>query len=157
MEAKDVWLKLAAGNLFIGDFDLDGTNGLLHFGRPFTSFPTALRLYYKYTPAIISIVGSSIEETLPSSLKYMVGQSDLVHIYIALSDKAEPYEIRNNPDKRQLFDPNDAYIIAYGEYTSSEPVTSYKELEIPLEYRATNRTPKNIIIVASSSKYGDYY
>ena len=157
LESKDAWLKLAAGNLFIGDFDLDGTNGLLHFGRPFTSFPTALRLYYKYTPAIISIVGSSIEETLPSSLKNMVGQSDLFHIYIALSDKSEPYEIRNNPDKRQLFDPNDANIIAYGEYTSSEPVTSYKKLEIPLEYRATNRTPKYIIIVASSSKYGDYY
>ena len=152
-------LKLAAGNLFIGDFDLDETkmNGLLHFGRPFTSFPTALRLYYKYTPSIISIVGSSIEETLPSNLKNMVGQSDLFQIYIALSDKSEPYEIRNNPSKRQLFDPNDANIIAYGEYTSSESVTSYKELEIPLEYRATNRTPKYIIIVASSSKYGDYY
>lgn len=157
LETKDAIIKLGAGNIFTGDFALDGLNGLLHFGRPFTSFPTALRLYYKYTPAIISIVGSSIEETLPSSLKNMVGQSDLFHIYIALSDKSEPYEIRNNPDKRQLFDPNDANIIAYGEYTSSEPVTSYKELEIPLEYRATNRTPKYIIIVASSSKYGDYY
>ena len=157
MESKDAWLKLAAGNLFIGDFELDGTNGLLHFGRPFTSFPTALRLYYKYTPSIISIVGSSIEATLPSNLKNMVGQSDLFQIYIALSDKSEPYEIRNDPNKRQLFDPNDANIVAYGEYTSSEPVTSYKELEIPLEYRYTNRTPKYIIIVASSSKYGDYY
>ena len=157
LETKNAIIKLGAGNIFTGDFALDGLNGLLHFGRPFTSFPTALRLYYKYTPAIISIVGSSIEETLPSSLKNMVGQSDLFHIYIALSDKSEPYEIRNNPDKRQLFDPNDANIIAYGEYTSSEPVTSYKELEIPLEYRATNRTPKYIIIVASSSKYGDYY
>ena len=157
LETKNAIIKLGAGNIFTGDFALDGLNGLLHFGRPFTSFPTALRLYYKYTPAIISIVGTSIEETLPSSLKNMVGQSDLFHIYIALSDKSEPYEIRNNPDKRQLFDPNDANIIAYGEYTSSEPVTSYKELEIPLEYRATNRTPKYIIIVASSSKYGDYY
>lgn len=157
LESKDAWLKLAAGNLFIGDFELDGTNGFLHFGRPFTSFPTALRLYYKYTPSIISIVGSSIEATLPSNLKNMVGQSDLFQIYIALSDKSEPYEIRNDPNKRQLFDPNDANIVAYGEYTSSEPVTSYKELEIPLEYRYTNRTPKYIIIVASSSKYGDYY
>lgn len=157
LESKDAMLKLAAGNLFIGDFDLDGTNGLLHFGRPFTSFPTALRLYYKYTPSIISIVGSSTEGTLPSSLKNMVGQSDLFQIYIALSDKSEPYEIRNNPKNRHLFDPNDANIIAYGEYTSSESVTSYKELKIPLEYRATNRTPKYIIIVASSSKYGDYY
>lgn len=145
---------LAAGNLFTGDFELDETkmNGLLHFGRPFTSFPTALRLHYKYTSATIDMIGDNVGDL--ASLK---GQPDMFQIYIALSDKSEPYEIRNNPKKRQLFDPNDANIIAYGEYTSSESVTSYKELEILLEYRATNRTPKYIIIVASSSKYGDYY
>lgn len=145
---------IAAGNLFIGDFDLDETkmNGLLHFGRPFTSFPTALRLHYKYTSTTIDMIGDNVGDL--ASLK---GQPDMFQIYIALSDKSEPYEIRNNPKKRQLFDPNDANIIAYGEYTSSESVTSYKELKIPLEYRATNRTPKYIIIVASSSKYGDYY
>ena len=145
-------LKLAAGNLFTGDFELDDMNGLLHFGRPFTSFPTSLRLYYKYTPATIDMIGDNVGD-----LATLKGQTDMFQIYIALSDKSEPYEIRNNPKNRQLFDPNDANIIAYGEYTSSESVTSYKELEIPLEYRATNRTPKYIIIVASSSKYGDYY
>ena len=145
-------LKLAAGNLFTGDFELDGMNGLLHFGRPFTSFPTSLRLYYKYTPATIDMIGDNVGD-----LATLKGQTDMFQIYIALSDKSEPYEIRNNPKNRQLFDPTDANIIAYGEYTSSESVTSYKELEIPLEYRATNRTPKYIIIVASSSKYGDYY
>ena len=147
-------VKLAAGNLFLGDFELDETkmNGLLHFGRSFSSFPTALRLYYKYTPATIDMIGENVGDL--ASLK---GQPDMFQVYIALSDKSEPYEIRNNPKNRQLFDPNDANIIAYGEYTSSESVTSYKELKIPLEYRATNRTPKYIIIVASSSKYGDYY
>jgi len=81
----------------------------------------------------------------------------MFQIYIALSDRSEPYEIRNDPKNRQLFDPEDDGIIAYGEYTSSETVSTYKQLEIPLEYRATNRTPKYIIVVASSSKYGDYY
>lgn len=152
LETKNAIIKLGAGNIFTGDFALDGLNGLLHFGRSFTSFPTALRLYYKYTPATIDMIGDNVGDL--ASLK---GQTDMFQIYIALSDKSEPYEIRNNPDNRQLFDPNDANIIAYGEYTSSESVTSYKELEIPLEYRATNRTPKYIIIVASSSKYGDYY
>ncbi|WP_278365697.1 PCMD domain-containing protein [Phocaeicola barnesiae] len=155
LESMDaLGLKLAAGNLFTGDFELDETkmNGLLHFGRPFTSFPTALRLHYKYTSSTIDMIGDNVGDL--ASLK---GQPDMFQIYIALSDKSEPYEIRNNPKNRQLFDPNDANIIAYGEYTSSESVTSYKELEIPLEYRATNRTPKYIIIVASSSKYGDYY
>ena len=152
LETKNAIIKLGAGNIFTGDFALDGLNGLLHFGRSFSSFPTALRLYYKYTPATIDMIGDNVGDL--ASLK---GQTDMFQIYIALSDKSEPYEVRNNPDNRQLFDPNDANIIAYGEYTSSESVTSYKELEIPLEYRATNRTPKYIIIVASSSKYGDYY
>lgn len=90
-------------------------------------------------------------------LASMKGEPDICHIYIALSDKSEPYEIRNNPSNRQLFNKDDANIIAYGEFSSNESTSSYKQIEIPLEYRYTNRTPKYIIIVASSSKYGDYY
>ncbi|MBM6888747.1 PCMD domain-containing protein [Bacteroides caecigallinarum] len=152
LETKNAIIKLGAGNIFTGDFALDGLNGLLHFGRPFSSFPTALRLYYKYTPATINMIGDDVGD-----LANLKGETDICQIYIALSDKSEPYEIRNNPKNRQLFDPNDENIIAYGEFSSSETVTSYKKLEIPLEYRATGRTPKYIIIVASSSKYGDYY
>lgn len=150
LETKDAIIKLGAGNIFTGDFELEGLNGLLHFGRSFSSFPTSLRLYYKYTPATIDMIGDNVGDL--ASLK---GQMDMCQIYIALSDKI--YEIHNDPKNRQLFDPNDSGIIAYGEFTSSQSVTSYKQLEIPLEYRYTDRTPKYIIIVASSSKYGDYY
>lgn len=152
LETKNAVIKLGAGNLFTGDFQLDGLNGLLHFGRPFTSFPTALRLYYKYTSTTINMIGDNVGD-----LASMKGEPDICHIYIALSDKSEPYEIRNNPSKRQLFDKDDANIIAYGEFSSNQSTSSYKQIEIPLEYRYTNRTPKYIIIVASSSKYGDYY
>ena len=153
LETKNAYIKLGAGNIFTGTFKIDeetNLDGLLTFGREFCSFPSALRLYYKYTPAIIDKIGDNVGDL--ASLK---GQTDMCQIYIALSDKT--YEIRNNPSKRQLFDPNDSGIIAYGEFTSSQSVTSYKQLEIPLEYRYTDRTPKYIIIVASSSKYGDYY
>ena len=150
LETIDAIIMLGAGNIFTGDFELEGLNGLLHFGRPFSSFPTSLRLYYKYTPATIDMIGDNVGDL--ASLK---GQTDMCQIYIALSDKI--YEIHNDPKSRQLFDPNDSGIIAYGEFTSSQSVTSYKQLEIPLEYRYTDRTPKYIIIVASSSKYGDYY
>ena len=152
LETKNAIIKLGAGNIFTGDFALDGLNGLLHFGRPFSAFPTSLRLNYKYTSATIDMIGDNVGDL--ASLK---GQPDMFQVYIALSDKSEPYEIRNDPINRQLFDPEDDGIIAYGEYTSSETVSTYKQLEIPLEYRATNRTPKYIIVVASSSKYGDYY
>ena len=150
LETKDAIIKLGAGNIFTGDFELEGLNGLLHFGRSFNSFPTSLRLYYKYTPATIDMIGDNVGD-----LASLEGQTDMFQIYIALSDKI--YEIHNDPKNRQLFDPNDSGIIAYGEFTSSQSVTSYKQLEIPLEYRYTDRTPKYIIIVASSSKYGDYY
>ena len=152
LETKNAIIKLGAGNLFTGDFQLDGLNGLLHFGREFSSFPTALRLYYKYTSTTINMIGDNVGD-----LASMKGEPDICHIYIALSDKSEPYEIRNNPSNRQLFDKDDANIIAYGEFSSNESTSSYKQIEIPLEYRYTNRTPKYIIIVASSSKYGDYY
>ena len=152
LETKNAVIKLGAGNLFTGDFQLDGLNGLLHFGRPFSSFPTALRLYYKYTSTTINMIGDNAGDL--ASLK---GEPDMCQIYIALSDKSEPYEIRNNPSNRHLFDPDDSNIIAYGEFTSNQSTSSYKQIEIPLEYRYTNRTPKYIIIVASSSKYGDYY
>ena len=152
LETKNAIIKLGAGNIFTGDFALDGLNGLLHFGRSFSSFPTALRLYYKYTPATIDMIGDNVGD-----LANLKGQTDMFQIYIALSDKSEPYEVRNNPDNRQLFDPNDANIIAYGEFLSHKSTSSYQQIEIPLTYRAYNRTPKYIIIVCAASKWGDYY
>ena len=150
-------VKMAAGNLFAGDFQQDPESmldGLLHFGQPFSSFPTALRLYYKYTTAPMQTVGSITQ--LPSNIAALVGRPDSCHIYIALSDKSEPYEIRTRASSRQLFDKNDANIIAYGEFVSATTTTTYQQITIPLIYRA-NRTPNYLVIVCSSSKYGDYY
>ncbi|MDD2951881.1 MAG: PCMD domain-containing protein [Parabacteroides sp.] len=152
LESKDAVIKLGAGNIFTGDFALDGTNGVLQFGRPFASFPTSLKFQYKYTSTTINRIGQEV-----GSLESLRGRPDSCQIYIALSDKSEPYEIRTKPSVRQVFDKNDKNIIAYGEYTSGQSTTSYRQIEIPLEYRATNRTPKYIIIVAAASKYGDYF
>ena len=152
LESKDAHLKLGAGNIFTGDFKLDGMNGILHFGQPFTAFPTALRLYYKYTSKDIDRIGDEV-----GTLENLQGRPDSCHIYIALSDKSEPYEIRTRPSERKMFNKNDANIIAYGEFISAQTISSYQQITIPLEYRATNRTPKYIVIVCTASKYGDYF
>ena len=151
LESKNALIKLGAGNIFTGDFSLDGTNGILHFGQPFTTFPTALRLYYKYTSTTINRIGDEV-----GSLENLRGRPDSCHIYVALSDKSEPYEIRTRPSVRKVFDKNDANIIAYGEFISGSSTSSYQQITIPLEYRA-NRTPRYIVIVCSASKYGDYF
>lgn len=156
LDSKDAIIKIGAGNLFTGDFQMDPDtyiDGLLHFGRPFSSFPTSLKVWYKYTSSEMTRKSTT---QLPANLEPLVGQMDSCHIYIALSDKSEPYEIRTNVNNRQLFDKNDANIIAYGEYISGESTNAYEQIEIPLTYRAY-RVPKYIIIVCSASKYGDYY
>lgn len=154
LQTKWALIKLAAGNLFTGDFQLDGLNGLLHFGRSFSAFPSALKFHYQYSMKPIDRLG----DNLPDFLANSKGQPDTCQVFIALTDNAEPTEIRNNPNNRQLFNRADPGIIAFAEFNSGQSTTGgYQEVTLPLVYRATHRTPKWIIVVASSSKYGDYY
>ncbi|TWV60488.1 hypothetical protein FSA05_14575 [Parabacteroides distasonis] len=151
LESKYLLIKLAAGNIFTGVYkETDGTNGILTFGREFTSFPSKLRFHYKYTSTMISKVGDN-------DFQYLKGRPDSCCVYIALTDWSAPKEIRTNPSTRVLFDKSDKNIIAYGEFVSSESTSAYQQLEIPLEYRYENRTPKYIVVVATASKYGDYF
>ena len=151
LESKYIVIKFAAGNIFTGSYKKTvGTNGVLDFGRPFTSFPTRLRFQYKYTCQTIDKVGDD-------SMNYLKGRPDSCQVYIALTDWDQPLEVRTRPSERQLFDPSDSHVIAYGELIKGETVSNWTQAEITLNYRYTNRTPKYILIVASSSKYGDYF
>lgn len=142
--------KLAAGNMFAGEYvATDGTNGILNFGRSFTSYPTALRVHYKYAPVPIDY--TSTEYT---ALK---GKMDTCHIYIALGDWSAPVEIRTKPSERKLFDPADPNIIAYATFSTAQTTTSYQELDLKLNYRATDRKPTYLVIIATASKYGDFF
>lgn len=142
--------KLAAGNLFVGKYvATDGTNGILNFGQSFSAYPTHLKGYYKYQPGVID--NSSIE------YNYLKGRTDTCSIYIAIGDWDSPIEIRTKPSNRKLFDKNDKHVIAYAEFTSGTPVAVYKEFDLKLEYRATNRKPTYIVLVCSASKYGDFF
>lgn len=127
-----------------------GTNGVLSFGRSFSSFPSKLRINYKYTSATIDKVGED-------ALSYLKGRPDSCHIYIALTDWDEPLEIRTRPSERQLFDKADSHIIAYAELIQGSSTSAYQQKDLVLDYRYTNRTPKYIVVVASASKYGDYF
>ena len=151
LETKWVVMKLASGNIFTGSYvRTDGTNGVLSFGREFKSFPSKLRINYKYTSATIDKIGED-------ALEYLKGRPDSCHIYIALADWNQPLEIRTRPSERQLFDKNDSHVIAYAEYINGNSDSQYQQKDLVLNYRYTNRTPKYILIVASASKYGDYF
>lgn len=171
LQSKYIVIKFAAGNIFTGEYlKTDGSNGILGFGRPFTAYPTKLRFDYKYHSETInrtggdwkSAYGKYITQELYESLK---GQPDSCCIYVALGDWPEqdydgkkfPIIIRTRPSELSLLNLNDEHIIAYGELTKGEDVSQWTTHEIDIEYRVFNRQPKFIIIVASSSKYGDYF
>ncbi len=142
--------KLAAGNMYVGNYiRTDGTNGILNFGKPFSERPTRLNGYFKYTSVPINKSNNEMAN--------LIGQPDTCQIYIALGDWSDPIEIRTKPSDRKLFDKNDPHIIAYAEMFSGKSISEYTPFTLELEYRDTNRIPTYIVVVASASKYGDYF
>lgn len=142
--------KLAAASIFTGRFaKVDGSNGILDFGRPWNVRPTRLRGYYQYTSAPISHTSEEY--------KYLLNQPDSCNIYIMLTDWTAPFEIRTNPKNRNLLDFNADYVIALGSISTSTSTTSYQEFDLPLVYRSTSRRPSYILVCAAASKLGDYF
>ncbi len=159
LQSKWIVLKFAAGNIFTGEYlRTVGTNGELSFGRPFNSFPTKLRFQYKYNCSKINRVGIKDEaDEYYTQMNKMKGQPDTANVYIALADWDEPLIIKTRPSERQLFDRNDPHIIAFAELLQGKTVENWTQVDLTLKYRYKNRTPKYILIVASSSKYGDFF
>lgn len=142
--------KLAAGSIFTGKFaKVDGTNGILDFGRPWTCRPTKFRGYYQYTSAPINYASEEFKE--------LINQPDTCHIYVLLADWTAPFQIRTNPKNQHLLDFDADYVIAYGGISTSASTTSYQQFEVELQYRSTSRKPTYVVVCAAASKYGDYF
>ena len=148
--------KFAAASLYSGKFNsLVGTNGAkIDFGQKFASRPTGLHGWFRYTSGKIDYRGDNIPAGLGEK-----GTDDLCSIYMALA-KA-PHQL-NNTDTSTFFDfENDDNIIAYGELPDAEAVSTnneWKEFNVELKYKdITPQTAYYLIIVCSSSKYGDYF
>lgn len=155
--------KFAAGNIFVGKYiKTEGTDGVLGFGRPFTSRPKALRGYVRYQPGTVEYTSSDY----PSVQK---GDTDKGIIYIAILDSEAretynneewPFVVQTKKANRHLFDQaTNTHVIAYGEkvFESATAGDGLIPFEIPLEYRHYDRKAANILIVCSASKAGDYF
>lgn len=148
--------KFAAASLYTGKFNrLQGTNGaIIDFGQPFTARPTQLHGYFQYTSAKINYVG----DNPPASANIVKNQTDdMCSVYIALTTEVKTVDNTNlNTFVNWETDPS---VVAYGELPLSECVTTngWKEFTINLKYHSLTTKPTHIIIVCSSSKYGDYF
>lgn len=152
--------KFAAGNLFVGKYlATQGTDGVLGWGRPFTSRPKALRGYVHYTPAAITDVASN------APAEYVEGEMDRGIVYIAIVDNTKTaYNSESWPcvvetKTTKLFDKNGANVIAYGEkvFEGATAGSDMVPFEITLDYRTEDVKACNIILTISASKGGDYF
>lgn len=163
LKSAYVVIKFAAGNIFAGKYlATSGTNGVLGWGRPFTAKPKSVKIWVRYEPEIVNRApGEHLKK----------GDSDQGAIYMALVDDSKqsynneqwPCVIKTASSAKdsQLFDKDGANVIAYGEKFFLEAVgdggtNGMVQIEIPLDYKS-NKTPSNIIFVASASRYGDYF
>ncbi len=171
LKSTKVTAKFAAGNIFVGRFvKIAGTNGIVGFGQPFTQRPTALRGWFKYNCGTIDMVSEN-----PPGENFVIGESsDMGAIYIALgtwtpeeygvsASETEILGTEDTPiivdtrDKATFFNPYSDAVISYGELILTESQSDWTEFTIPLDYNSTSEIPTHIVIVASASRYGDYF
>ncbi len=155
--------KFAAGNVFIGQYlATDGTDGVLGWGRPWPMdfYPTALRVWVKYRPVAVTHDNAAYSE-----LKK--GDMDKGIIYVAMLDDTKtdyngsewPFVVKTKSSDRNLFDKNASQVIGYGEkvFEGNTPGEDMVEFIIPIEYKGDKSTIRNIMLVGSASKGGDYF
>ncbi len=152
--------KFAAGNAFVGEYlGTDGMDGILGWGRPWSTRPAQLKGWVKYTPA-------TIEYDADDYNQLKKGDMDKGIIYIALLDdsRMDSYNGKSYPQivktkEKEFFDKNGSNVIAYGEMvldgaTSGDGMV---EFTINLNYTRTDVKPSYILCTASASIGGDYF
>lgn len=157
LESKSAFgIKLAAGNIFIGEFSniKNVTYGVIKVGRAYNStHPSKVRVYLNYRPGSVDFTNNN------APLKK--NDTDHGQVYIGLV--TEPLSL-DTSDAKTLFSPANysSKLIAYGEKTLTADYgadNELLELEVPFEYYEMAKTtkPMYLVIVACASKYGDYY
>ena len=142
--------KFAGGNIYSGTYvETVGMSGAkIDFGQPYTCRPARLHGWYDYAPVVIDYTDDN-----HASLD---GAMDIGKIFVALADWTEPFHVDNSTGV--LFSPDDPGVIAYGELEITESTGGeYKEFIIDLKYNDLERIPAYVLVVATASKYADYF
>ena len=167
---------LAAGNIFTGQFaGLVGTSGgKVNFGRPWTTRPTALKLWCKYSTGKMNII-----KNFPEGVSLTSSDYDRAEIKFAIGTwnyktyggtKDSPVHV-NTTDASTFVDyTTDASTVAYGNLiiyndgysvNAGEKVSAttsgWLEYVIPLDFHDLKTWPTHIVVSCAASQYGDYF
>lgn len=154
--------KLAAGNIFIGEFgetDMLSMSGTVNMGRAFTfnARPTKLRVWYKGN------VGSEDKSRIFVCLTNMTKPGCTYHTVNTKSSEIDKTVL--DPTQEFLYtnrhDPStlEGHILGYGDLLIEESQGEWTMVEIPINYRKKYESEKpNVLILTASASYrGDYF
>lgn len=165
---------LAAGNLFAGQFvGLVGTSGgIVNFGRPWTSRPTAMRIWCKYETGLINILNNSNlgvtkNDYDRAQIKVAIGTWDYKRyggskecpVQVNTTDESTFVDYYTDPSTIANGDViiyKEGYSINKGELITAD-TTGWIEYVIPLEYHNLNAYPTHIVVSCAASQFGDYF
>lgn len=136
-------VQIAAGNLFTGTYKTNMMNpaSSATMGRPYIGRPTHMTGWYKYTPQIVTTEGNNKS---PQKHPDAVGKMDFCTIYIRLEDWGGATTRPASPK-----------VIAYAGLQTDQVVSDYTQFDLKLEYYDEVTKPTHIVIVSSSSRYGE--
>lgn len=151
--------KFAAGNIFIGEYLATvGTNGVLGWGRKWTTRPSAVKVWVHYNPVAVTATSNDV----PTLKK---GDMDSGKIYVAVLDEytssysGKSYPVICKTKEKEFFDKDSEHVIAYGELVLDKATEgdAMVQVTIPLTYKIFDKKASNIMLVAAASQYGDYF
>ncbi|MBQ8493022.1 MAG: DUF4493 domain-containing protein [Alistipes sp.] len=160
LQSKYVVIKFAAGNLFTGGFRLNGTDGIVSFGRPFTfnAKPKSFTYWMKNNEGAINRIKGS-----PSGTTINSGDPDRYVNVVILANWTGPYSVdTSNADATTLTEErikNMDGVIAYAWMVGTDSNPDWTEISRELTYLPgmENVKPNYVVVSFTPSGYGDYF
>lgn len=150
---------IAAGNLFIGEFDvtqsMSNTLKTTKFGRPFDRKPMKLTGYYKYKPG---------EVFTNKEFKTVENRTDSGSIYSVFY--RNEIQVGDHMEKMVLYGDDvqtNPQIVALAKFDDLKPTDDWTYFELDYKYRQgvdddiLNKLGYNLTVVFSSSRSGDTF
>lgn len=154
---------MAPGNMYVGNFVMDGAAGTANFGQKYnwTARPAALSLRYKAKVGTIDSNGMLSEE--------YIGQQDTSRIYVAIVDWSAQHGVLSGmvENPTGMWDPasatsvSEGKILGYGDLLITKNVDSWTNVELKINwYDKDAGIPSSdkysIVISCATSLRGDY-
>lgn len=162
LAAQNAVIAFAAGNLYTGDFSMDGSVGYAKFGQAYTYTARPAALQLKYAAEIGNIDKTANDPPVTSGI-------DKARIFVCIVEWSDRHAVQSGTtiNKDTFWDPatatslNEGKIIGYGStYIEQSQTGTMVDLKLPIVYYEKTDTPPSanytLVISTATSFLGDY-